>query len=179
LPLLFSSGFNPTPRVSFSQALPVGVESLVEYFDMGLAQPLASMENTVVLLNQQLPEMMEVLAVTIAPRKVAMSSVIKYEISSSSWPQEELQKRITSFLNQETFVIDRFRKNRHKDLDLRPLVTNMELNEEILSMELVSHQGQPGANPREVLEKVLGIPARESLLARIIKTSVQEIGSSS
>jgi hypothetical protein len=105
--------------------------------------------------------------------------VIKYEISSSSWPQEELQKRITSFLNQETFVIDRFRKNRHKDLDLRPLVTNMELNEEILSMELVSHQGQPGANPREVLEKVLGIPARESLLARIMKTSVQEIGSSS
>ena len=39
LPILFSSGFNPSPKVSFSQALPVGVESLAETFDMELARP--------------------------------------------------------------------------------------------------------------------------------------------
>jgi hypothetical protein len=33
-----SQGFNPTPRVSFSQALPVGVESEVEFFDMESAR---------------------------------------------------------------------------------------------------------------------------------------------
>ena len=174
LPLLFSRGFNPTPRVSFSQALPVGVESLAEFFEMDLAHPLASMENTVVQLNTQLPELIRVVAVTFAPRSVAQSSLIRYEISSPTWPQE-LQGRIAGFLQQESFIIDRFRKNRHKDLDLRPLVTCMELREEVLYLELLSHQGQPGANPREILEKVLGISEREALLARIIKTSAQEM----
>lgn len=175
LPLLFSSGFNPTPRVSFSQALPVGVESLVEYFDMDLARPLASMEDMVDQLNNQLPEMMRVVAVTFAPRTVAMSSLTRYEISSRTWQQEALQERIPSFFNQETFVIDRFRKNRHKDLDLRPLVTRMELREGILYLELLNHQGQPGANPREILQKVLGCSEQEALLVRIMKTSVQEM----
>jgi len=175
LPLLFSAGFNPTPRVSFSQALPVGVESLVEYFDMDLARPLASMEDMVDQLNNQLPEMMRVVAVTFAPRTVVMSSLTRYEISSPTWQQEALQERITSFFNQETFVIDRFRKNRHKDLDLRPLVTRMELREGILYLELLNHQGQPGANPREILQKVLGCSEQEALLVRIMKTSVQEM----
>ena len=132
------------------------------------------MENTVVQLNTQLPELIRVVAVTFAPRSVAQSSLIRYEISRPTWPQE-LQGRIAGFLQQESFIIDRFRKNRHKDLDLRPLVTCMELREEVLYLELLSHQGQPGANPREILEKVLGISEREALLARIIKTSAQEM----
>jgi radical SAM family uncharacterized protein/radical SAM-linked protein len=179
LPLLFSSGFNPTPRVSFSQALPVGVESLAEFFDMDLARPLASIEETVDQLNNQLPEMIRVVGVTFAPRSAAMSTLTSYEISSRTWEQVELQERITSFLSQETFVIDRFRKNRHKDLDLRPLVTRMELREGILYLELLNHQGQPGANPREILQKVLGCSEQESLLVRIMKRSVQEMVSPS
>ena len=38
LPLTFSSGFHPLPRVSFHGALPVGMESLGESLDVVLAQ---------------------------------------------------------------------------------------------------------------------------------------------
>ncbi|MBV5317256.1 MAG: TIGR03960 family B12-binding radical SAM protein [Desulfobulbaceae bacterium] len=179
LPLLFSGGFNPSPRVSFSQALPVGVESMAEFLDMDLAKPLASRENIVALLNSQLPETIRVVAVNASPRSVYRSSLAAYEVRSQANTSEDLPRRIIDFLSRESFVIDRFRKNRHKDLDLRPLVVRLELHEEILYMELLSHQGQPGANPREVLEKVLGFPERESLLARIIKTSVKETTSPS
>ncbi len=179
LPLLFSGGFNPSPRVSFSQALPVGVESLAEFFDMDLAQPLASRENIVARLNGQFPETIRVVAVNASPRSAYRSSVAAYEIRSQTPFAEELQSRIADFLSLETFVIDRFRKNRHKDLDLRPLVVGLQLREAVLSMELLSHQGQPGANPREILEKVLGFSVRDSLLARIIKTSVKETSSPS
>jgi len=175
LPLLFSSGFNPTPRVSFSQALPVGVESMEEYFDMDLAQPLPSMADAVVQLNAQLPETVRVTAVQTSSRKVAMSSVARYEVRSRACPSADLKDKIANFFAQETFIIDRFRKNRHKDLDLRPLVIGMEAQGEVLSLELLSHQGQPGANPREVLQKVLGFSEREALLARIIKTGVREM----
>lgn len=179
LPLLFSGGFNPSPRVSFSQALPVGVESLAEFFDMNLAQPLASRENIVARLNGQFPETIRVVAVNPSPRSVYRSSLAAYEIRSQAFLAADFQRRISEFLGLETFVIDRFRKNRHKDLDLRPLVVGLQLREDVLSMELLSHQGQPGANPREILEKVLGFSERESLLARIIKTSVKETSSPS
>jgi radical SAM-linked protein len=176
LPLLFSSGFNPTPRVSFSQALPVGVESLAESFDMDLAQPLASMEETVGLLNSQLPETIRVTGVGFAPRSVAHSSVLSYVVRARSYPTDVLQ-RIDDFLGRESFVIDRFRKNRHKDLDLRPLVSRLELVDNTLLFDLIGHQGQPGTNPREMLEKVLGFSEREALLVRIMKTSAQEMTS--
>jgi radical SAM family uncharacterized protein/radical SAM-linked protein len=174
LPLLFSSGFNPTPRVSFSQALPVGVESLAESFDMDLARPLSSMDDAVALLNSQLPATIRVTGIALAPRGVAASSITSYTLHSQAWPAD-LSQRIADFLGRDTFVIDRFRKNRHKELDLRPLVMRMELTDAALSLDLLGHQGQPGTNPREVLEKVLGIPAREALLVRIIKTGVKEM----
>ncbi len=179
LPVVFSGGFNPSPRVSFSQALPVGVESMDEYFDMDLDRPLASMADTVEELNNQLPETVRVVAVRFASRRGAMSGIAKYEVRSPAFPAEELKSKIANFLSQEKFIIDRFRKNRHKELDLRPLVTSMEVHEGVLSMELLSHQGQPGANPREILQKVLGFSEREALLARILKTSTREVAAPS
>jgi radical SAM-linked protein len=174
LPLLFSSGFNPTPRVSFSQALPVGVESLAESFDMDLARPLASIEQAVDLLNSQMPATIRVTGITLSARTVAASSVTCYEIHSPAYP-EDVQQRISDFFKQESFVIDRFRKNRHTELDLRPLVTLMEFDGNQLRLELLGHQGQPATNPREILRKVLGFAEREALLVRIMKIKVKEM----
>ncbi len=42
LPLVFSEGFHPLPRVSFHGALPVGLESLAETLDVELAESLGA-----------------------------------------------------------------------------------------------------------------------------------------
>lgn len=60
VPLVFSRGFHPLPRVVFSQALPVGVESLAEYLDCEV-QELVDPEGFLRDLNRQLPEGLEVL----------------------------------------------------------------------------------------------------------------------
>lgn len=178
LPMLYSSGFNPTPKVSFSQALPVGVESLAETFDMELSRPLASMEETVQLLNRQFPETIRVAHITLAPRKAMMSSLTRYLISLRT-PPPDLAERIDDFWQRETFVIERIRKNRRQELDLRTLVTTLRIGQEGIELELLGHQGQPGTNPREILEKVLKACEREALLARILKTEVREMTSPS
>ena len=36
----YSQGFNPSPKISFGPALPVGTESLAEFFIMDLPAPL-------------------------------------------------------------------------------------------------------------------------------------------
>ena len=176
LPLLFSTGFHPLPRVSFSQALPVGVESLAESFDMDLSRPLASPEATVGLLNSRLPASIRVRAIEPEPRGVAMRSVTGYTISPQAFP-EGMRQNMADFLSQDFFVIRRFRKNRHREIDLRPLVIRLECDQETITLDLLGHQGQPGTNPREILEKVLGFGEREALLARIVKTGVTEMAS--
>jgi radical SAM-linked protein len=178
LPILFSEGFNPTPKVSFSQALPVGVESLVEFFDMDLSRPLSSLEETVALLNDRLPAAIRVLTVESAPRVVAMRSIASYTLVAETYP-DGLRRSMADFLAMDSFVVDRFRKNRHRQLDLRPLVTRLEFDQETVFFDLLVHQGQPGANPREILEKVLGFSERDALLVRILKTRVKEMASSS
>lgn len=173
LPVLFSSGFNPSPKVSFSQALPVGVESLAESFDVELARPLASMEETVALLNRQLPETIRVSRIVLAPRKAMMSSLTSYIVRVDE-PPADIDQRIAAFLEQESFVIERIRKNRQQEIDLRALVTGLERNGDALAMELLGHQGKPGTNPREVLVRILGVDERSALLAGIVKTEVRE-----
>jgi hypothetical protein len=60
LPLSFSSGFHPLPRVSFYDALPLGVESLAETMDVELAGPVP--EATLLsVLNRVLPPGLKVL----------------------------------------------------------------------------------------------------------------------
>jgi len=60
LPVSYSQGLHPHPRVSFGQALAVGIESLCEYLDIffeGGVDPPYAME----MLNSQLPEGLRVL----------------------------------------------------------------------------------------------------------------------
>ena len=59
------------------------------------------------------------------------------------------------------------------------LVTGLAFQDGFLHLELLGHQGQPGTNPREILEKVLGMDVHAALLARIMKTEVRECTSPS
>jgi len=174
LPILFSSGFNPSPKVSFSQALPVGVESLAETFDMELARPLSSVEETIQSLNRELPPTIRVSQITLAPSKVMMSALTRYEVKFDQDPAD-IAQRIEDFWRQDTFVIERFRKNRRQEIDLRTLVQTLAVKADGVAMELIGHQGKPGTNPREILEKVLGLDARKALQAQILKTEVREM----
>lgn len=174
LEVLFSSGFNPSPRVSFSQALPVGVESLVEYFDVDLAQPLPSTAEAVALLNKELPQSVRVSKLCLTAKTNPVSVCIDYQITSLGMDRAILEANISAFLSSSHWVIERIRKKKRRELDLRLLVVDMVLDGEILRLQLIQHPSQAGTNPREVLEKALGFTTREALLARILKTAVTE-----
>lgn len=176
VPVLFSNGFNPSPRVAFSQALPVGVESLAEYFDVVLTRPPTSLQDFKIRLNNQLPTDIRVTGILFPVGKPAQSTLVSYEMRGPSFSTRELATRIADFFAQESFLVERLRKNRRKTLDLRPLVQRLEIKgTDVVLLDLLSHQGQPATNPREILEKILGLPEREALLVRILKTNMVEI----
>jgi len=175
LPVLFSQGFNPSPKVSFSQALPVGMESMAEFFFVELGEPLTSISKTIAKLNNQLPDTIEVIDIT-AERKIRQASyAATYLIQLEGINNADLEDKVTTFLKQEQVVVQRVRKRKTRQLDLRPLVAQMEVIENRLHLELLHYHGQAGANPREILENGLHISTRQALLARITKTAIREI----
>jgi radical SAM-linked protein len=57
LPVAYSQGFNPRPLLSFGPALPLGVESRAEYWDLSLEQNLFPQELLKVLNREVFPEL--------------------------------------------------------------------------------------------------------------------------
>ncbi len=180
LPVLFSRGYNPSPRVSFSQALPVGMESLVEHFLVDLAQPVADTGAILEALNREFPDTIRVTKVVMAQGKEQSDLQATYRIQLSSLPAseissgEELRQRIGNFLDCKEYTIERFRKRKRKTLDIRPLVIGISLNEKDNTMEidLVHPNGRAGVGPFELLENMLGLTTDQARMLRIIKTDV-------
>lgn len=67
LPISFTEGFTPRPRLSFGPALPVGVESEAEYLDLALSEPLP-VEEVARRLGAQLPAGMRLVEAVTLPR---------------------------------------------------------------------------------------------------------------
>ena len=175
LPVLFSQGYNPSPRVSFSPALPVGVESHIEFFDVDLSEPLTRTAEIVAALDQQFPEYISVLSIARLSKQKPTTQRVSYTIMlPKSVDEENVAAQIVSFLAAETFVIERIRKKKKRELDLRPLVSKLERDGRRLDLELIHPHNAAGTNPREVLEKIIGLTAEQALLTRIIKTGSQE-----
>ncbi len=176
LPVLFSQGYNPSPRVSFSQALPVGVESHVEFFDMDLGRPLSRPAEMVETLNQQMPDFLTVTSVIPVVKQPPTTKVISYTMTLPDTVKgDDVSEHITAFLAVDTFIVERIRKRKRRELDLRSLVSRLEYTGHELEVDLIHPHDAAGTNPREVLEQVLGLTKEQALLTRISKNSLHEL----
>lgn len=95
LPLAYSQGYNPTPRISFEAALPLGLESRVEEMEVILRQPVEVSELRR-RLNHELPAGLEILEVRIQqhPARQEACRVVTYEatLPRGSWPSEGFRR---------------------------------------------------------------------------------------
>jgi radical SAM family uncharacterized protein/radical SAM-linked protein len=120
LPLVYSQGFHPAPRVSFGPPLHVGASGLREYFDMEM-KPSLSLPSVKDSLSSCLPEGLRIEAVRTVPwNEQSLDSFIsryEYEIIC---PDAEA---IGAFLEKSSVMIDRERANGEKrSVDVRKIV---------------------------------------------------------
>jgi radical SAM family uncharacterized protein/radical SAM-linked protein len=144
LPVRYSAGFHPAPRISFADALPTGVESDAEIIDLELFLPLGARE-VVESLNQQLPEGVRVLEGAAlhwqspSPSVSIMESVYQVAIPESS--PADLPERLAAFLAAAKIIVERQRGEKRSTVDLRPDVAGAELVDGTLSFRL--RRGSP------------------------------------
>ncbi|MBN2115580.1 MAG: DUF2344 domain-containing protein [Anaerolineales bacterium] len=165
LPLAYSQGFHPQPKMNMAAALPLGFSSRCEVMDMKLEHDI-SLDNLATRLNGTLPAGLQVVEVQQvdehAPALQTQVAAAEYEVTlTESVDGSELQRKIDSVIESESIP----RERRGKTYDLRPLVETLSLlhNHKIF-MRLAAREGATG-RPEEVLD-VLGIAFEETRIER-------------
>jgi len=176
LPLCYSEGFHPMPRIIFERALPVGVESLSEKVDMELAGKMFP-EEIKERLNRTLPEGIEIMEVKELPLSLPSTSPlhrVTYWIPLDHlMTKEDLYSAIQKAWEKEEFFIIQKRKGKKRRLDLLPLIEKMEVKEdrggEFGLLLVLRSSGGKMAKPHEVLEAVLGLKGEALARCHVIK----------
>ncbi len=125
LPVAFSQGFHPQPKLQFAAALPVGCASTAELMDVVLAQDLTP-EQARQAIEPQLPAGLGVLAIEAVPLNApalqatlqSADYVLTIETSESL---DEISRRAQALLAAPTLP----RERRGKAYDLRPLILDL------------------------------------------------------
>ncbi|MFZ5453016.1 MAG: TIGR03960 family B12-binding radical SAM protein [Thermodesulfobacteriota bacterium] len=126
LPLHFSDGFHPLPRVSFHGALPVGVESLAETLDVELSAPVTN-GKLVADLNLALPPGLRILQGERLPKRLPppRPQTALYQVESPE-PRFDPQTA-AAFLSREEVLVTRSRPKEERTINLRQQVAGLEV----------------------------------------------------
>ena len=170
VPLAFSGGFSPRPKVSFGLALPVGYESDAEYLDVELAEAIDT-DALVEPLTAALPEGMHVTgAIALQDRAPALQEAItsvSYEIEvgrPGSTPRPgDLARAVDDVLAASELVVTRRRKGVDIDEDVRPALRLLQAAEAtVLHLEVDTRPH--GVRPTAVVEALPGAWSARAVL---------------
>ncbi len=168
LPLAYSHGFHPQPRIQIASALPLGFTSRAEIVDIFLTEsvPLEGLREKI---QSVAPPGLEILKIEeIEANAPALQTQLRAAEYAVTLPNQagdshsELPRRIAAVLEAPALP----RQRRGKDYDLRPLIQELRLLEDgRLFMRLSAREGATG-RPEEVLAE-LGIPWEETHIERL------------
>ncbi len=127
LPLAYSEGFNPQPKISFAAALPVGCTSAHEEMDIVLS-PAGDVDAVTARLERTLPPGITLVAIEEMPLNAPalQMQLIASEFEITVEDEETigaLNDRVQQFLAATEVIRDR----RGKVYNLRPLVQSLEI----------------------------------------------------
>jgi radical SAM-linked protein len=165
----YSQGFHPKPRISFDDALPIGMESQSELMYVQLEDEI-SMEALRDRLNEQLPDGLVVNECRCLrePPERAANKAVTYEITLSREVFDD--QRLRDFEKSAHLVIVRSNgKGVSKRVDLREAVIDVErLNAKQLRLKIVQEPGKT-VRPAEFLQHVFEFEANDVKTARVLK----------
>ena len=163
LPVAYSQGHSPRPRVSFSPACPVGIESRAEYVDLEFTRPIDAAQ-VAALLGAQLPPAFPLLAAeAVGPKSPSLNAAIGEMVYLARFPDgvdpQALERSAAAFEAAERWEIKRELKKTGrgiKVIELRGLVRGLRVaGPREVEFRLKAGSGS-SAKPSEVVASVFG-----------------------
>jgi radical SAM-linked protein len=158
VPIAYSAGFTPHPKVSYAGAAPTGVASEAEYLEIAVTEPCeASLVREE--LDHALPAGLDVLEVVPAgPGGLAdRLEASEWEIRLPGVPVSAAMDAARRFLGEESVMVSRLTKNGMRTFDAREAVISIEPRGEpgaegmCAILHAVVRQVTPAVRPDDVL----------------------------
>lgn len=168
IPLKYSEGFHPMPKISFEDPLPIGMESLNESFYLFV--PDTVKPQAITDLNNYLPEGLVVrdcqLAIGKSLSKTFDPFVYLIRLKHGVFDEDKLK----SFTELPELILTRMtRKGKLKKRDLKDIVLKIDLPDpQQLKMTVKSEPGKT-ARPSEIMKAVFELPEETIKQASVLK----------
>lgn len=183
VPMAYSAGFNPHPRISYVGAAPTGAASEAEYVEIALAQVVAP-ESLRRALDAVLPAGLDIVDAV-----VAGPGSLPDRIDASHWrlelpgvAVEQLRDAVAAFLAEPAVPVERLTKNGRRTTDARGPVERLEVlgsaagtgvGGGCATLDLVVRHVTPAVRPDDVLSGLRSVadlappePSRATRLAQ-------------
>ena len=179
VPVSYSHGFSPHPRLSWVGAAPTGAASEAEYVEIGLTHEMAPHE-LAAALDGALPAGLDIVdVVPVVPGGGSLAD----RIDGSSWrvelpgvPPAELAAAVQALLAAEAVTVQRDGKNGPRPVDVSAALVDLRVRsepEECAILEMVVRQAIPAVRPDDVLGALgvvaglrPGVPAKATRMAQ-------------
>ncbi len=125
LPLWYTEGFNPKPKMTFAAPLSIGTESLCEYMDIKLVDDMPP-EEIIKRLNDNMTDEMQVIDAYYTDVKQTELKWLSYRITvRTKGASPELAERCLATLNADSLPVEKKAAKKGeapKTLDIKPLI---------------------------------------------------------
>jgi radical SAM-linked protein len=162
VPMAYSSGFSPHPKVSWVGAAPTGVASEAEYVEIGLAR-VVDPEELRAALDASLPDGLDVLEAVEAP----VGTSLPDRVQASAWvlrlpgvPVERARAAVAAFIAAEEVPVERLTKDGKRRFDARGPVVSLDVidgDDTCATLSLVVRHVTPAVRPDDVLSALRAV----------------------
>jgi radical SAM-linked protein len=132
IPLAYSQGFNPRPKMQFASGLPLGTSGTSEIVDIILTEPVQS-EEVLARIRAALPAGIGLHSAREVPLKSPTLQQLLRQAEYEVWVETDLSevtlaRRIADLLAADRVVQARLRRRRAEEVDLRPWLHELQLD---------------------------------------------------
>lgn len=157
VPMAYSAGFSPHPKVSYMGAAPTGAASEAEFLEFSVVNAVEPAE-MVSALDASLPDGLDIVAMA---EGVRLSEVLQ----ASRWRLEfgeDVTQAVRDFEAASSVEIERITKAGRRTIDVRALCSDFAVDGHVL--EVTVQHAEPTPRPAEVV-KALGLGDGVTVLA--------------
>lgn len=154
VPMAYSSGFHPHPRISYANSSPTGAATEAEYLEIGLAQ-VCDVDRVRQALAEALPE-----GLVVRAARESTSGKISDGLEASVWRLElsgtealPMTRAVRAFLDADSLLTQRMTKNGPREFDARPDVKSISAYafDGLNMLDLVIAHNEPLVRPADVV----------------------------
>ena len=169
VPMAYSSGFNPHPRISYAGASPTGAASEAEYLEIGLSTRVEPAD-VLAALDEALPDGLDVMEV-VESSGGSLSDLLEASLWRTTVPglaPAEAAQAVSDFLAAEEVLVERMTKKGMRTFDCRAAVVSMTSasragsDGECAILEMVLRHGTPSVRPDDVLAGLRSLAGLEA-----------------